>query len=106
MVTKGAPDVLIDRISKIQTSSGIMDITEEGKSRIERANEDFSKTGLRVLAVTYKEIDIDKTELDLNQENDLGICGTDSYDGPSERRICQGYFKLYKSGNKDSDDNW
>ncbi len=98
MVTKGAPDVLIDRISKIQTSSGIMDITEEGKSRIERANEDFSKTGLRVLAVTYKEIDIDKTELDLNQENDLVFVALTAMMDPPREESARAISSCIKAG--------
>ncbi|MBV4423045.1 cation-translocating P-type ATPase [Clostridium tyrobutyricum] len=98
MVTKGAPDVLIDRISKIQTSRGIMDITEEGKSRIERANEDFSKTGLRVLAVTYKEIDIDKTELDLNQENDLVFVALTAMMDPPREESARAISSCIKAG--------
>ncbi len=98
MVTKGAPDVLIDRISKIQTSSGIMDITEEDKSRIEMANEDFSETGLRVLAVTYKEIDIDKTELDLNQENDLVFVALTAMMDPPREESARAISSCIKAG--------
>ncbi len=98
MVTKGAPDVLIDRISKIQTSSGIMDITEEDKSRIKMANEDFSETGLRVLAVTYKEIDIDKTELDLNQENDLVFVALTAMMDPPREESAKAISSCIKAG--------
>ncbi|MEA5007158.1 cation-translocating P-type ATPase [Clostridium tyrobutyricum] len=98
MVTKGASDVLIDRISKIQTSSGILDITEEDKNRIERANEDFSKTGLRVLAVTYKEIDIDKTELDLNQENNLVFVALTAMMDPPREESARAISSCIKAG--------
>ncbi|UZQ50302.1 calcium-translocating P-type ATPase, PMCA-type [Clostridium kluyveri] len=71
MVTKGALDVLINRVSKIQTSSKIKNITMEDKLKIENANKDFSRTGLRVLATAYKEIDTDKTKITFKEEDDL-----------------------------------
>lgn len=71
MVTKGALDVLINRVSKIQTSSKIKNITMEDKLKIENANKDFSRTGLRVLATAYKEIDTNKTKITFKEEDDL-----------------------------------
>ncbi|WP_368490566.1 calcium-translocating P-type ATPase, PMCA-type [Clostridium sp. BJN0013] len=71
MVTKGALDVLINRVSKIQTSSKIKNITMEDKLKIENANKDFSRTGLRVLATAYKKIDTDKTKITFKEEDDL-----------------------------------
>ncbi|WP_249175179.1 cation-translocating P-type ATPase, partial [Clostridium tyrobutyricum] len=68
------------------------------KSRIERANEDFSKTGLRVLAVTYKEIDIDKTELDLNQENDLVFVALTAMMDPPREESARAISSCIKAG--------
>ena len=56
MITKGAVDVLLSKIVKIETSKGIVDITEEHRKKIEEVNRDFSMNGLRVLAIAYKEI--------------------------------------------------
>ncbi|NYF24373.1 cation-translocating P-type ATPase [Sporosarcina sp. JAI121] len=56
MITKGALDVLLYKIVKIDTSEGILDITEAHRKKIEEVNRDFSKNGLRVLAIAYKEI--------------------------------------------------
>ncbi|QDQ02776.1 cation-translocating P-type ATPase [Lysinibacillus fusiformis] len=56
MITKGALDVLLSKIVKIETSKGILDITEEHRKKIEEANRDFSMNGLRVLAIAYKEV--------------------------------------------------
>ena len=51
MITKGALDVLLSRVVKIETSKGIIDFTEEHRKEIETANRNFSIEGLRVLGV-------------------------------------------------------
>ncbi|MFJ7933326.1 cation-translocating P-type ATPase [Sporosarcina sp. NPDC096371] len=56
MITKGAVDVLLPKIVKIETSTGVRAITQEQRNKIEEVNRDFSMNGLRVLAITYKEI--------------------------------------------------
>ena len=53
--TKGAVDVLLDRIEHIATSEGIRPITENDKEHIVKQNQIFSENGLRVLAFAYKE---------------------------------------------------
>lgn len=54
MITKGALDVLLPKIVKIETADGITPITAEHRKKIEEANHNFSKNGLRVLAIAYK----------------------------------------------------
>ena len=61
MITKGAVDVLLSKIVKIETSTGIIAITEEHRKKIEEVNRDFSMNGLRVLAIAYKEIKAHQT---------------------------------------------
>ena len=74
IITKGAVDVLLDRINHIETSEGIRDLTSEDKLAIEKANENFSKRGLRVLALVYKNID-DNLEISLEDEFDYTFVG-------------------------------
>lgn len=73
MITKGALDVILSRIAKVETSTGISFLTEESRKKIEEVNEQFSKNGLRVLAITYK--NTNKQSIDLNDENDLIFVG-------------------------------
>ena len=56
MITKGALDVLLPKIVKIETSKGVSTITAEQRKKIEEANHQFSKDGLRVLAIAYKQV--------------------------------------------------
>ncbi len=74
VLTKGAVDVMMGRITKIRTSEGIRPITEKDREQILKQNQTFSENGLRVLAFAYKEVD-EKETLTLNSENDLIFLG-------------------------------
>lgn len=53
--TKGAVDVLLDRVDSILTERGVRNITDEDKKNIQLQNRIFSENGLRVLAFAYRE---------------------------------------------------
>ena len=55
--TKGAPDIVIDRCSRISMDNRIVPFTEEMKKEVLNVNSNFSKDALRVLAFAYKEYD-------------------------------------------------
>ena len=74
MITKGALDVLISRMVKVQTSEGIVDFTDDHKKELEKVNQDFSKQGLRVLAFAFKEL-AEGQEVGVEDENDLTFVG-------------------------------
>ena len=74
MFTKGAFDVLLDRIVNIKTSSGVREITYEDKQNIINANKQLSESGLRVLAFAYKEFDNIDT-LTIDDENNYTFMG-------------------------------
>lgn len=63
MITKGAVDVLLDRTV----------ITSEERDKVERVNQEFSSSGLRVLAFAYRKLDA--TGVDLEDENQLHFLG-------------------------------
>ncbi|MDO4746102.1 MAG: cation-translocating P-type ATPase [Bacillota bacterium] len=87
MLTKGAVDVLLNRVSKIQTAEGIKDITEDDKKAIEECNSDFSRNGLRVLAFAYKKVAEGFTP-GTDDENDLVFLGLISMmDPPREESM-------------------
>ncbi|PLR95320.1 cation-translocating P-type ATPase [Bacillus sp. T33-2] len=84
MITKGALDVLLSKVIKIETSEGVRDFTDDDKKNIESVNQDFSSKGLRVLAFAYKEVDEHK-KVGLDDENDLIFAGlTAMMDPPRE----------------------
>ena len=74
MVTKGAVDVLLGRVSHIQKNGQVCPITEEDKKAIEEQNQKFSRNGLRVLAFAYKKFEEPKS-ISVEDEYDLTFLG-------------------------------
>ncbi len=74
ILTKGAVDMLMDRITKIRTTEGVRPITEEDREQILNENMKFSQNGLRVLAFAYKETESDDA-ITLQDENDYIFIG-------------------------------
>lgn len=60
MITKGAVDVLTQRISNILTADGVVKVTDDLLKRIEGKNLEMTQNGLRVLAFAYKEVNSDR----------------------------------------------
>lgn len=74
MITKGALDVLLDRVNSIKTSNGVEEFTNADKTNINNINRDLSSQGLRVLAFAYRELNENK-ELTLEDENNFTFLG-------------------------------
>ncbi|MGL5379027.1 cation-translocating P-type ATPase [Clostridium sp.] len=74
MFTKGAFDVLLERLKFIKTSTGVREISYEDKQNIINANKHLSENGLRVLAFAYKEFDA-SNEVALSDECDYTFIG-------------------------------
>jgi Ca2+-transporting ATPase len=74
MITKGATDVLLNRITKVQKEGHVCLLTDADKEDIAAANEGFSREGLRVLGVAYKPMENDRA-LTLEDENDMIFLG-------------------------------
>ena len=55
-ITKGAPDVLINKCTKIYKNGRIEDLTENDKRRIQEENNKMANNALRVLAVGYRDL--------------------------------------------------
>lgn len=74
VLTKGAVDVLLDRMTHIRTSEGVRELTGKDREEILHQNQRFSENGLRVLGFAYKEVDKDHV-LSLNSENGFTFLG-------------------------------
>ncbi|NOW86364.1 Ca2+-transporting ATPase [Clostridium beijerinckii] len=74
MVTKGALDVLLDRVTSIKTSAGVTHFTNNDNININNVNRELSSQGLRVLAFAYRELNENK-ELTLDDEYDYTFLG-------------------------------
>ena len=74
LFTKGATDVLLERINTIRRFSKVEDIKEMDKERINKVNQEFSNKGLRVLGFAYKVLEKYK-EITLQDEYDYTFLG-------------------------------
>ena len=99
MITKGALDVLLSRIVKLETSQGIIDFTEEHRKEIETVNRNFSMEGLRVLAFAYKELAEGQT-IDLEDEQDLIFVGLTAMMDPPRKESKEAVENCIKAGIK------
>lgn len=73
MITKGAVDVLLDRLKYIATSNGDVPVTADFIKQIEDKNDEYSQNGLRVLAFAYKEVN--RTDINLGDETSYTFLG-------------------------------
>ena len=55
-ITKGAPDVLIDKCTKVYINGKVQPITNMQRNKIKNQNLEMANNALRVLAVAYKDI--------------------------------------------------
>lgn len=74
MLTKGAVDSLFPRLTKIIDNESVRDITNEDLIAIEKANNAFAESGLRVLTYAYRELENEK-EICLDDECDYTFVG-------------------------------
>ncbi|MGE6513997.1 cation-translocating P-type ATPase [Lysinibacillus sphaericus] len=99
MITKGALDVLLSKIVKIETAKGTIDITEEQRKKIEEVNRNFSMNGLRVLAIAYKEMKASQT-LNVEHERDLIFVGLTAMMDPPRKESKAAVESCIKAGIK------
>ncbi|MGN8631914.1 cation-translocating P-type ATPase [Blautia sp. HCP3S3_G3] len=74
MITKGAVDVMLNRVKYIQKDGVVREITPEDVREIEKANEVYSSDGLRVLGMGYRRMDQERA-LEPEDENYLVFLG-------------------------------
>ena len=99
VLTKGAVDVMMGRITKIRTSKGVRQITKEDRNKTLEQNQNFSENGLRVLAFAYKEVDKEE-KLTLSSENDLIFVGLISMMDPPRVESKEAVFDAKRAGIK------
>lgn len=81
MFTKGAIDVLMERMTHIITPEGVRPILESDRQKIMAQNMEFSKEGLRVLTFAMKEVEPDQ-KMTLDSERDYTFIGLASMMDP------------------------
>ncbi|HJC48335.1 MAG TPA: cation-translocating P-type ATPase [Candidatus Lachnoclostridium pullistercoris] len=99
LLTKGAVDVLLPRITKIMTSSGIRPVLESDRQKIVSQNMEFSKQGLRVLAFAFREMK-EGEALTLDSEEDYTFIGLTAMMDPPRPESRTAVLNAKKAGIK------
>ena len=100
LITKGAPDIIIDKAKYILTDIGeIREIKPEDIENIKKANIEFAKNGLRVLAFG-KNIIKDDREITFNEENNFILIGLISMIDPPREESKEAVKDCIKAGIK------
>ena len=94
MITKGAVDVLLDRVVSIEQNSEILPFTQQQKQKIIYANKTFSENGLRVLAFAYKELE----QLQIEKEQDYTFVGLIAMIDPPREESKMAVAECIKAG--------
>ena len=98
MITKGGVDVLLARITHIETGNDIETITEAQIAAIEQANEEFSSEGLRVLALAYK--NVEDSSITVADEHNLIFVGLVAMMDPPREETMDAVAKCKDAGIK------
>ena len=68
-ITKGAPDILIGKCNRIYENGKIENLTSSKIEEIKNQNENMAENALRVIAVSYKELDyFEKANFELEEK--------------------------------------
>lgn len=96
MLTKGAIDVILDRVDHIMKDGKVCDITNEDIENIKNVNQKMSENGLRVLAFAQKQLN--NIEIDLNEEYNLTFVGLISMIDPPREESIQAVKDCHMAG--------
>ena len=99
LFTKGALDVLINKVNYVADSHGIRKLNDEERKEIISVNKQLSEQGLRILAFAYKELQ-DKEEITKEDENDYVFTGLISMIDPPRVESKDAVHKCIMAGIK------
>ena len=97
VATKGAPDMLLDRVTKIEKHGEVSAFTEDDRTTLMELNKEMATQALRVLAMAYKVIDTLPETVDTDSiEHDLIFAGLVGMIDP-ERKEAAAAIKVAQS---------
>ena len=97
VATKGAPDMLLDRVTKVEKHGEVSAFTEDDRTTLMKLNKEMATQALRVLAMAYKVIDTLPDTVDTDSiEHDLIFAGLVGMIDP-ERKEAAAAIKVAQS---------
>ncbi len=98
--TKGAPRIVLDLCSKIYVDGEIEELTKEKFDLVEARIHEFANEGLRVIAMTYKEVPKSEYSKDGDLEKDLIFVGLAAMRDPPRKEVKDAVEKAKEAGIK------
>lgn len=101
IVTKGAPDVILKRCSNYYSNSNTYTLNRSNLSSIESNNEKMANEALRVIAVSFKDVDSLPRNIDSNSiEKDLTFVGLIGMIDPPREGVFEAVLTCKRAGIK------
>lgn len=100
IITKGAPDVLLNKCNKIIINGTVSILNNEDKKRIIKENEKMANEALRVIAVAYLDLNNLPNNIDENMENNLIFVGLIGMIDPPRPGVKEAVATCKKAGIK------
>ena len=100
IITKGAPDILLNRCSKILIDGRVQELDEYDKKRIIKENESMANNALRVIAVAYLDFNTLPLNVNENMENNLIFVGLIGMIDPPRTGVKKAVATCKKAGIK------
>ncbi len=100
VITKGAPDILINRCTKMYINGKSEQLSNSIKLNILAKNENMAKQALRVIAVAYCDLDELPKKIDTTLENNLTFVGLLGMIDPPRERVKEAVSTCNKAGIK------
>lgn len=102
LITKGAPDVLLERCSQVRVGTGTVPLDDTLKAKILSDINNLSDAALRTLAVAYRPLDADEDwhdpQVAQNIEKNLIYAGTVGMMDPPRAEAAQAIKEAHRAG--------
>ena len=99
VLTKGAPDIIIEKCNKKYVSGGILSLNPADRVRILKQNDEMASEALRVIGVAYRKLD-SRVYKRREVENDLIFVGLFGMIDPPRREALEAVRKCRLAGIK------
>lgn len=100
MFSKGAPDVILSRCKEYLENGVLKTLDKKIENIYREKNEDFSKKALRVLALSYKKIEVENFVPALEDEIELTLIGLVAMIDPPREEVYSAIEEAKKAGIK------
>ena len=98
LVTKGAPDVLLERCTRERVAGRVVVLTDERRQEVSEQIDGLADDALRTLAVAYRQLDELQDPVDESLEHDLVLLGVVGIIDPPRPEVADAIADAHRAG--------